>query len=56
MELLPVLRKQGNSPENIILDGYNKQGESNSGSREESEVAGFFVFSHIRMMCYFRLG
>ena len=56
MELLPVLRKQGNSPENIILDGYNKQGESNSGSREESEVAGFFVFSHIRMMGYFRLG
>ncbi len=26
------------------------------GSREESEVVGFFVFSHIRMMDYFRLG
>ncbi len=26
------------------------------GSREESEVAGFFVFSHIRMMGYFRSG
>ena len=25
-------------------------------SREESEVAGYFVFSHIRMMGYFRLG
>ncbi len=25
------------------------------GSREESEVAGFFIFSHIRMMDYFRL-
>ena len=25
-------------------------------SREESEVAGLFVFSHIRMMGYFRLG
>ena len=24
--------------------------------REEFEVAGFFVFSHIRMMGYFRLG
>ena len=24
-------------------------------SREESEVSGFFVFSHIRMMDYFRL-
>ena len=23
---------------------------------EEYEVAGFFVFSHIRMMSYFRLG
>ncbi len=26
------------------------------GSREKSEVAGFSVFSHIRMMGYFRLG
>ncbi len=26
------------------------------GSREESKVADFFVFSHIRMMGYFRLG
>ncbi len=25
-------------------------------SRKESEVAGFFTFSHIRMMGYFRLG
>ena len=25
-------------------------------SMEESEVVGFFVFSHIRMMGYFRLG
>ena len=25
------------------------------GSREESEVAGFFIFLHIRMMGYFRL-
>ena len=25
------------------------------GSREESEVAGLFVFLHIRMMGYFRL-
>ena len=28
----------------------------NFGSRKESEVAYFFVFSHIRMMGYFRLG
>ncbi len=28
----------------------------NNGSREESEVAGFFVFSHIQMMGYFRVG
>ena len=26
------------------------------GSREESEVVGFVVFSHIQMMGYFRLG
>ena len=26
------------------------------GSWEESEVAGFFVFAHIRMKGYFRLG
>ena len=26
------------------------------GSREESEVEGFFVFLHIRMMGYFRIG
>ena len=26
-----------------------------SGSREESEVAGFFVFSHILMMGHFML-
>ena len=26
------------------------------GTRKESEVAGFFVFSHIQMMDYFRLG
>ena len=26
------------------------------GLREESEVVGYFVFSHIRMMGYFRLG
>ena len=26
------------------------------GSRQESEVSGFFLFSHIRMMGYFRLG
>ncbi len=26
------------------------------GSREEDEVAGFFVFSHIPMRGYFRLG
>ena len=26
------------------------------GSREESEVEGFFVFLHIRIMGYFRLG
>ncbi len=26
------------------------------GSREESEVAGFFAISYIRMMGYFRLG
>ena len=25
------------------------------GSREEDEVAGFFLFSHIRMRGYFRL-
>jgi len=30
--------------------------ERNFGSREESEVAGFFVFSHIRMIGYFKLG
>ena len=30
--------------------------QTNIGSREESEVAGFFVFSQIRMMGYFRLG
>ena len=30
--------------------------EPNKESREESEVAGFLVFSHIRMMVYFRLG
>ncbi len=27
-----------------------------NGSREDFEVAGFFVFSPIRMMGYFRLG
>ena len=27
-----------------------------SGKREESEVACFFVFSHIQMLGYFRLG
>ncbi len=27
-----------------------------NGSREESEVAGFFAFSNILMMGYFRLG
>ncbi len=27
-----------------------------TGSREEDEVAGFFVFSHIRMGGYLRLG
>ncbi len=26
------------------------------GSKEENEVAGFFVFSHIRMRGYIRLG
>ena len=26
------------------------------GSREVSEASGFFVFSHIQMMGYFRLG
>ena len=26
------------------------------GSREESEIVGFFVFSHIRMVSYYRLG
>ncbi len=26
------------------------------GSREESEISGFFVFSHIRMIGYFKLG
>ena len=26
------------------------------GAREESEVEGFFVFSHIWIMGYFRLG
>ena len=30
--------------------------EPNKESREESEVAGFLVFSHIRMIGYFRLG
>ena len=29
--------------------------ERNFGSREESEVAGLFIFSYIRMMGYFRL-
>ncbi len=28
----------------------------NKGSREESEAAGSFVFSHIQMMGHFRLG
>ncbi len=28
---------------------------SKFGSREESEVVGFFVFSHKRIMGYFRL-
>ncbi len=28
----------------------------NGGSRKESEVAGFFVFSYIWMMGHFRLG
>ncbi len=26
------------------------------GSRKEFEVSGFFLFPHIRMMGYFRLG
>ena len=30
--------------------------EFDFGSRELSEVSGFFVFSHIRMICCFRLG
>ena len=29
--------------------------EKKVGSKEESEVAGFFAFSHIRIMGYFRL-
>ncbi len=28
----------------------------NLGSREDCDVVGFFVFSHTRMMGYFRLG
>ena len=34
----------------------NKRSNKNLGSREESEFAGFFVFSHIQMRGYFRLG
>ncbi len=34
----------------------NKGLNTNFGSLEESEVAGFFVFSHIWMMGDFRLG
>ncbi len=32
------------------------QPKEKKGSREASEVASFFVFSHIRRMGYFRLG
>ena len=35
---------------------FNAKSEILFGSREESEVVGIFVFSHIRMMGYFRLG
>ena len=40
---------------NIARKRALKVKNNNLGQREESEVAGFFVFSHIRMMGYFRL-
>ncbi len=42
----------------VIWFSLNKKrtNERKAGSREESTDVGFFVFSHIRMMGYFRLG
>ena len=45
-----VIPRRASFVVNIVLSNYIL------GSKEEYEVAGFFVFSHIWMMGYFRLG
>ena len=40
----------------ILFKSISNRLKTESGPREESEVAGFFVFSHLRIMGYFRLG
>ncbi len=46
-----------NSPPSFITNvQISKKQSKDLGSWEESEVAGFFLFSHIRMMSYFRIG
>ena len=41
-----------------LTDSFDRQIRRvrNFGSREESKVAGFFIFSPIRMIGYFKLG
>ncbi len=41
-----------------MIDSFpnNASGPRKKRAKEESEVAGFFVFSHIRVMGCFRLG
>ncbi len=44
------------SNEVVTIFHSNLYETKKNGSRGESKVFGFFVFSHIRMMGYFRLG
>ena len=48
-------RKLINVYPNVYLQGFINEKKIIFRSRQESEVAGFFVFSHMRMMDYFRL-
>ena len=49
-------RADSESPLRSTLAKLHTINLKKNGSMEESEVAGFFVFSHMRMKGYFRLG
>ena len=52
IKLFKIIHIHENKKKPATLDSTKRK----LGSREESEVACFFVFSHIRIMGYFRLG